>query len=205
MRALLPALFLLGCAPGDPPSAGLGDAFVQLRFALDDEAGDDDVQVDTVALRVHEAGVRADGPEGAVSVVHTGGVLATVPPSPTDPLLALVLAPGAYHDASATTHLRPDGDIPALRALGHYDGMPFELVVTMEVGLDAELGDRELAAGQALDLVYHLEPEAWFDDPDELEPTGDRLLIDAEHNIPHYFQAVEALEDSTEATVGAVR
>ncbi len=199
MSRALALLLLAACSDGGTDGDD-AEAAVALRFAVE---ADEDLFLDQLALRVDELVLLGDGPDGAVSLSHTGGTMVSLLDAGTQPAeVVLHMPPGTYEDVHTTVHLRPEGSEPALVATGVLDEQDFQLVVTMEVGLQAEVGSMELGEGEEVDLTYRLRPDEWLGELEEVEPTGDDLLIDATHNAPLYFEIVEELEESTDASLG---
>jgi len=193
---------LLFMACGEPaPDPPRGDPTgLALRFAIEAE---DASPLDALTLRVDELVLFADGPDGAAAVSHSGGdEVSLLPARSRSTTVLLELAPGRYRDVHTLAHLRPSGARPAVEATGTYEGQPLELIVSMEVGLEGAVGELELVAGEPVALTYLLHPDAWLHDLDDAEPTGDRLLIDASHNVPLYFELVDTLEESTDVVLG---
>ncbi len=199
MTRLAPLLALLACSGDGTTGPEAEPAGVVLRFDVEES---DTLLLQHLALRVDELVLAADGPDGSVSVSHTGGTMVSLLPSRmAPPEVVLELDPGSYRDVHTTAHLRPFADEPSVEVMGTFDGQPFQLVVTMEVGLEGKLGELNLGPGPQVELVYTLRPAHWLDDLEEIEPTGELLLIDADHNVPLYFEIVEELEESTDADV----
>jgi len=195
------AMTLGACTgPGSEPGEEASAAIV-LHLTVD-ETDHEDWQLERLELRVDEFVLTAEGPSGPTSVAHAGGAWVSLVPDGGGPTgIELTLDAGPYEGIETIVHLRPDTALPALRATGWLDEQPFELDVTMEIGLVAESDERTLAPGDEPRLIYTLRPDEWLGELDleDIEPTADVLRIDATHNVATYFDTVERIEESTEA------
>ena len=192
-------LLLAACTVPDSGDGAGDHATLPLWFTWQAEEAPDDITFDVLRLHLDELVLQGTGPGGTVAIgVHSPRSVSVEPGQETAAFVDIHLAPGAYDDLHLTAYLRPDAAGTSLWGQGHKGQQEVELVVTGGIALRGELEDHSFRERTSTRVMVELRPQEWVADLEDLSPTGGRLLIDAQHNVPAYFDVIEAIEDDTD-------
>jgi hypothetical protein len=178
---------------GDAASEG-----VTARIQVPSSMRSSHLAVDSLVVQVGEIVFDAEGPSGSLSVTEEQHV-AVDALSGTGNLVAIGLEPGAYDSPYLGVELWDDGEQPAIVLEGTLTGVPIRFVFNSAEVFEAESDALVVPDGEIMEVVFTLQPHAWFDGVDGTGLTvgADGVAEISETSNSEVFDTVADLLDET--------